>query len=60
MNIKHTNYTSEFMVDAALFDSTDDVINSELGAQEPGTLIYTAGYESIKQKDFDGSWVEVQ
>ena len=25
----------------------------------PGTIIYTAGYTKIKQKDLDGSWVEV-
>lgn len=50
----------EIMVDTALFNSTDTVINSTLGDVPPSTIIYTAGYTNIKQKDFDGSWVEVQ
>lgn len=60
MDFTYTNKTPEIMVDAELFGSSDSVINQTLGNQVPGTIIHTAGYESIKQKDFDGSWVEVQ
>lgn len=30
-----------------------------LGDVEPGFMIYTAGYNIIKQKDLDGSWADV-
>lgn len=49
----------DIMVDAELYDSTDAKINEAIGNHMPGTIIYTAGFARIKQKDFDGSWVEV-
>lgn len=49
----------EIMVDTALFNSDADTINSVIGDLSPGTIIYTAGYGTIKQKGLDGSWVEV-
>ena len=50
----------EIMVDAALFNSDADTINSVIGDLSPGTIIYTAGYGTIKQKGLDGEWTEVQ
>ena len=50
----------EIMVDAALFNSDADTINSVIGDLSPGAIIYTAGYVKIKQHGLDGSWVEVQ
>ena len=50
----------EIMVDNELFNSDADTINSVIGDLSPGSIIYTAGYSTIKQKGLDGSWVEVQ
>lgn len=50
----------EIMVDAALFNSDADTINSVIGEVPSGTIIYTAGFGVIKQKGLDGEWVEVQ
>ena len=50
----------EIMVDAALFNSDADTINSVIGDLSPGAIIYTAGYVKIKQKGLDGEWTEVQ
>lgn len=49
----------EFMVSEAVIGGSAADIAAVVGEAAPGTIIYTAGYESIKQKDFDGSWVEV-
>ena len=39
---------------------TGTEIDTALGREQAaGTIIYTAGYDQIKQKALDGSWVEV-
>ena len=50
----------EIMVDTALFNSDADTIKSGSGEVPAGTIIYAAGFGTIKQKGLDGSWVEVQ
>ena len=50
----------EIMVDDATIAGTADEIAAVIGGGEVGTIIYTAGYGTIKQKGLDGSWVEVE
>lgn len=49
----------EIMVDAATIAGTAEAIEAVIGVVEVGTIIYTAGFGTIKQKGLDGSWVEV-
>lgn len=48
----------EIMVSAATIVKASAEIDADLGAVY-APIIYTAGYTKIKQKDLDGSWVEV-
>ena len=50
----------EIMVDAATIAGTAEAIAAVIGEVEVGTIIYTAGFGTIKQKGLDGEWVEVQ
>jgi hypothetical protein len=51
---------TEIMVSAAIMAKTDTEIDTALGREQAaGTIIYTAGYDQIKQKALDGSWAEV-
>ena len=50
----------EIMVDAATISGTAAEIAAVIGEAAVGTIIYTAGYSTIKQKGLDGEWVEVQ
>ena len=50
----------EIMVDAATIAGTAEEIAAVIGEVEVGTIIYTAGFGTIKQKGLDGEWVEVQ
>lgn len=51
---------TEIMVSAAIMAKADTEIDAALGREQAaGTIIYTAGYDQIKQKALDGSWVEV-
>lgn len=54
------------IVTDAVIEKTSDEINAvqldekhTLGDVEPGFMIYTAGYNAIKQKALDGSWADV-
>lgn len=47
---------TEIMVSAAIMAKIDAALGRE---QAAGTIIYTAGYDQIKQKALDGSWAEV-
>lgn len=49
----------EIMVDDATIAGTAAEIAAVIGAVAVGTVIYTAGYGTIKQKGLDGSWTEV-
>ena len=49
----------EIMVDPATVAGTAEEIEAVIGVVEVGTIIYTAGFGTIKQKALDGSWVEV-
>lgn len=50
----------EIMVDAATIAGTAEEIAAVIGVVEVGTIIYTAGYGTIKQLGLDREWVEVQ
>lgn len=50
----------EIMVDAATIAGTAAEIAAVIGEVEVGTIIYTAGYGTIKQLGLDREWVEVQ
>ena len=50
----------EIMVDAATIAGTAEEIAAVIGEVAVGTIIYTAGYGTIKQKGLDGEWTEVQ
>ena len=50
----------EIMVDSNTIAGTAEAIEAVVGVVEVGTIIYTAGFGTIKQKGLDGSWVEVQ
>lgn len=54
-----SNDPREIMVDDATIAGTAEEIAAVIGAVEVGTIIYTAGYGTIKQKGLDGSWTEV-
>ena len=50
----------EIMVDATTIAGTAEEIAAVIGEVEVGTIIYTAGFGTIKQKGLDGEWTEVQ
>ena len=50
----------EIMVDSNTIAGTAEEIEAVIGVVEVGTIIYTAGFGTIKQKGLDGEWVEVQ
>ena len=50
----------EIMVDAATIAGTAEEITAVIGVVEVGTIIYTAGFGTIKQLGLDREWVEVQ
>ena len=50
----------EIMVDSNTIAGTAEAIEAVIGVVEVGTIIYTAGFGTIKQKGLDGEWVEVQ
>lgn len=49
----------EIMVDSTTIAGTADDIAAVIGVVEVGTIIYTAGYGTIKQLCLDREWVEV-
>ena len=49
----------EIMVDSNTIAGTAEAIEAVVGVVEVGTIIYTAGFGTIKQKGLDGEWVEV-
>ena len=49
----------EIMVDAATIAGTAAEIAAVIGEVAVGTIIYTAGYGTIKQLGLDREWVEV-
>lgn len=50
----------EIMVDATTIAGTAEAIEAVIGVVEVGTIIYTAGFGTIKQLGLDREWVEVQ
>ena len=50
----------EILVSETTIASSAEQIKSIIGEVPSGTIIYTAGFGTIKQKGLDGSWVEVQ
>ena len=50
----------EILVSETTINSSTEQIKSAIGEVPSGTIIYTAGFGTIKQKGLDGSWVEVQ
>ena len=50
----------EILVSETTIGSSAEQIKAVIGEVPSGTIIYTAGYGTIKQKGLDGSWVEVQ
>ena len=55
------NYPKIVMVTDELIAKTDDEIDAILPDElkRIGTLIFNPDYSVIKNRDFDGSWVEV-
>lgn len=49
----------EIMVDSTTIAGTAEEIAAVIGVVEVGTIIYTAGYGTIKQLGLDREWVEV-
>lgn len=56
-----TMYPPEVLVDDDTIMLTDAEIDEELPASchGAGTIIYTADFGTIKQKNFDGEWIVV-
>ena len=50
----------EILVSETTIGSSAEQIKVVIGDVPSGTVIYTAGFGTIKQKGLDGSWVEVQ
>lgn len=54
-------YTSdEVMVTDELIEQSDDTLNKALPYSSAGTVIYTAGYKTAKQKSLDNKWIAMQ
>ena len=49
----------EILVSETTITSSAEQIKTVIGEVPSGTIIYTAGFGTIKQKGLDGSWVEV-
>lgn len=49
----------EILVSETTIGSSAEQIKAVIGEVPSGTIIYTAGFGTIKQKALDGSWVEV-
>ena len=49
----------EILVSETTIASSAEQIKTVIGEVPSGTIIYTAGFGTIKQKGLDGSWVEV-
>ena len=50
----------EILVSETTIASSAEQIKAIIGEVPSGTIIYTAGFGTIKQKGLDGSWTEVQ
>lgn len=42
-----------------MIDSESDLSLPEIAALEPGSMVYTTGWQAAWQKKADGSWVEM-
>ena len=49
----------EILVSETTRGGSAEQIKAIIGEVPSGTIIYTAGFGTIKQKGLDGSWVEV-
>ena len=49
----------EILVSETTIRGSAEQIKAVIGEVPSGTIIYTAGFGTIKQKGLDGSWVEV-
>ena len=49
----------EILVSETTISGSAEQIKAVIGGVPSGTIIYTAGFGTIKQKGLDGSWVEV-
>ena len=49
----------EILVSETTISGSAEQIKVVIGEVPSGTIIYTAGFGTIKQKGLDGSWVEV-
>ena len=50
----------EILVLETTISGSAEQIKAVIGEVPSGSIIYTAGFGTIKQKGLDGSWVEVQ
>ena len=50
----------EILVSEATITSSAEQIKAVIGEVPSGSIIYTAGFGTIKQKGLDGEWTEVQ
>ena len=50
----------EILVSETTIASSAEQIKAVIGEVPSGTIIYTAGFGTIKQKGLDGEWTEVQ
>ena len=50
----------EILVSETTISGSAEQIKVVIGEVPSGTIIYTAGFGTIKQKGLDGSWVEAQ
>lgn len=57
MAYQQTNEVTVLLVDATTIAKDDSGINSAFPTLLPGTIIHDAGYQTVKQKGLDGSWV---
>lgn len=49
----------EILVSETTISGSAEQIKAVIGEVPSGTIIYTAGFGTIKQKGLDGEWVEV-
>lgn len=59
MDEKHIYQHPELLVSDTFFEKNDAAINAAIPNAEAGTIMYTAGYKKLKQKNLTGSWVEI-
>lgn len=54
-------YPPEVLVDDDLITGTDEEIDEALPVEcrTAGTIIFTADFDTVKQRNFDGEWVAV-